>query len=293
MEKVGEWDLELDDMDHFKTEADINRHVQQLMTGERTPGIEALRSAFNSLMTANDSMSFKHWLNEALPEELAYRYVCIPHIKWFWNHIAAGKWIPGSTELNKPQFGGSSGAAAKLNMNMAPSIPAPVRTTSPVSSALSSPVSVRTTAAGAFSQAIAYPSRFLCHLQCTDGTVRLRLSVARSYLEEDLLLTWPVSSVASPSRRSQLRGRAESFFASCPTAAADAAPHANVARGLQARKSRHTQAETHCLTEDHLRAAELYEAVRKQGAAINSSTRLPHDSRPESDSIEGVCAEKR
>ncbi|KAJ8009853.1 hypothetical protein DPEC_G00068500 [Dallia pectoralis] len=36
----------------------------------------------------------------------------------------------------------------------APSIPAPVRTTSPVSSALSSPVSVRTTAAGAFSQAI-------------------------------------------------------------------------------------------------------------------------------------------
>ncbi|KAJ8009806.1 hypothetical protein DPEC_G00068030 [Dallia pectoralis] len=56
--------------------------------------------------------------------------------------------------LNKPQFGGSSGAAAKLNMNMAPSIPAPVRTTSPVSSALSSPVSVRTTAAGAFSQAI-------------------------------------------------------------------------------------------------------------------------------------------
>ncbi|KAJ8009852.1 hypothetical protein DPEC_G00068490 [Dallia pectoralis] len=99
MEKVGEWDLELDDMDHFKTEADINRHVQQLMTGERTPGIEALRSAFNSLMTANDSMSFKHWLNEALPEELAYRYVCIPHIKWFWNHIAAGKWIPGSTEV--------------------------------------------------------------------------------------------------------------------------------------------------------------------------------------------------
>ncbi|KAJ7983588.1 hypothetical protein DPEC_G00376130 [Dallia pectoralis] len=44
MERVGEWDLELDDMDHFKTEADINRHVQQLMTGERTPGIEALRS---------------------------------------------------------------------------------------------------------------------------------------------------------------------------------------------------------------------------------------------------------
>ncbi|KAJ8009854.1 hypothetical protein DPEC_G00068510 [Dallia pectoralis] len=99
MEKVGEWDLELDDMDHFKTEADINRHVQQLMTRERTPGIEALRSAFNSLMTANDSMSFKHWLNEAQPEEVAYRYVCIPHIKWFWNHIAAGKWIPGSTEV--------------------------------------------------------------------------------------------------------------------------------------------------------------------------------------------------
>ncbi|KAJ8009771.1 hypothetical protein DPEC_G00067680 [Dallia pectoralis] len=63
---------------------------------------------------------------------------------------AAGAFSQAITRL----FSGQSDMFMWISPAEAPSIPAPVRTTSPVSSALSSPVSVRTTAAGAFSQAI-------------------------------------------------------------------------------------------------------------------------------------------
>lgn len=54
-------------------------------------------SAFNRLINAHDSMSFKYWVNEALPEDVAYRYVCIPHIPGFWDHVLVGTRTPPNT----------------------------------------------------------------------------------------------------------------------------------------------------------------------------------------------------
>lgn len=83
--------------------------VQQIMNEGRAPGVDKLRTGrcisiylsfylvvlitipanvpgtdslfvhatFNHLITANDSMSFKYWVNEAMPEKVAYRYVCL------------------------------------------------------------------------------------------------------------------------------------------------------------------------------------------------------------------------
>ena len=43
-------------------------------------------------------MSFRYWLNEAMPEEVAYTYVCIPHVPGFWDHVLVGERTPPKTE---------------------------------------------------------------------------------------------------------------------------------------------------------------------------------------------------
>lgn len=35
-------------------------------------------------------MSFKFWPKSPLPEDIAYRYVCIPHTPRFWDHVVVG-----------------------------------------------------------------------------------------------------------------------------------------------------------------------------------------------------------
>lgn len=45
---------------------------------------------FQNLITKKDTMSFKYWVNESMPEDLAYRYVCISHTPGFWDHVVVG-----------------------------------------------------------------------------------------------------------------------------------------------------------------------------------------------------------
>lgn len=57
-----------------------------------------LHAAFNHLITARDEMSFTYWVNARMPEKMAYRYVCIPHIPGFWDHILVGNCPLPNTE---------------------------------------------------------------------------------------------------------------------------------------------------------------------------------------------------
>lgn len=41
-------------------------------------------------------MSFKFWPKSPLPEDIAYRYVCIPHTPTFWDHVVVGTHTPNS-----------------------------------------------------------------------------------------------------------------------------------------------------------------------------------------------------
>ncbi|XP_055362714.1 uncharacterized protein LOC114850818 isoform X2 [Betta splendens] len=94
LEGLGDWDVKLNLDDHFKTDDQVNRHVQQIMEQAHPD----LHTAFKHLIDRNDSMSFKYWESETLPEEMAYRYVCIPHIKGFWDHVLVGSRPPSKTE---------------------------------------------------------------------------------------------------------------------------------------------------------------------------------------------------
>lgn len=43
-------------------------------------------------------MSFEYWANEVMPLEMAHRYVCIPHLQGFWDHVLVGKCPPPDTD---------------------------------------------------------------------------------------------------------------------------------------------------------------------------------------------------
>ena len=60
--------------------------------------LSVLFTAFEVLINAGDNMSFKYWTSELLPEEVAYRYVCIPHMPGFWDHVLVGARPPPETE---------------------------------------------------------------------------------------------------------------------------------------------------------------------------------------------------
>ncbi|KAL7370584.1 hypothetical protein ABVT39_004878 [Epinephelus coioides] len=124
----GQWDLDHVDSDAYKTERDVNIHVQSLTQAEQPPDIAKLQDsrcvvlwfhihksgithdtdhclfsifiAFNRLITTGDTMCFKYWQNEALPEDVTYRYVCIPYVQGFWDHIVVGtKHHPATEKL--------------------------------------------------------------------------------------------------------------------------------------------------------------------------------------------------
>lgn len=40
LENLGDWDLELEINDHFKTDKEVNRHVRQNMHEEQAPDVE-------------------------------------------------------------------------------------------------------------------------------------------------------------------------------------------------------------------------------------------------------------
>lgn len=74
---------------------------------DNVPGLSdtvfSSHAAFNHLLSANDTMSFKYWVNEAMPEEVAYRYVCIPHVPGFWDHVVVGtRPLPRTDKLIGP-----------------------------------------------------------------------------------------------------------------------------------------------------------------------------------------------
>ncbi|XP_045081827.1 uncharacterized protein LOC123492750 [Coregonus clupeaformis] len=98
LESLGVWDLELDIHDRFKTYEEANGHVLKMLCEAQAPDLVQLRTAFEHLLTAKDSMSFKYWVNEAMPDDLAYRYVCIPHVPGFWDHVLVGTCQPPNTE---------------------------------------------------------------------------------------------------------------------------------------------------------------------------------------------------
>ncbi|XP_062303148.1 uncharacterized protein LOC134007590 [Osmerus eperlanus] len=84
----GDWNVKLKTDDHFMTAEAVNPHVQQMM--RHVIDIPTLRVAFRHLLTADDSFSFCYWSHKHLPEEVAYRYVCIPHLPDFWDHVNVG-----------------------------------------------------------------------------------------------------------------------------------------------------------------------------------------------------------
>ncbi|XP_029529896.2 uncharacterized protein LOC115137711 isoform X1 [Oncorhynchus nerka] len=103
LENVGDWDLELNIDDMFKTDKEVNVHLQLIMNEEQSPGVDSLKRAFNHLVTVNDTMSFRYWVNEAMPEEVAYRYVCIPHVPGFLDHVVVGtRPLPRTEKLIGP-----------------------------------------------------------------------------------------------------------------------------------------------------------------------------------------------
>ncbi|KAM9398679.1 uncharacterized protein ACWYII_031232 [Salvelinus alpinus] len=103
LEHLGAWDLELNIGDMFKTDNEVNVHVQLLMNKEQSPDMDTLRPVFNHLVTEKDTMSFKYWVNEAMPEEVACRYVCIPHIPGFWDHVVVGtRTLPKTANMIGP-----------------------------------------------------------------------------------------------------------------------------------------------------------------------------------------------
>ena len=98
LENVGDWDLELNIDDMFKTDKEVNVHLQLIMNEEQSPGVDTLKrgmyitiyryislclcyttmtspdnvagltvfsshAAFNHLITVNDTMSFRYWVN--------------------------------------------------------------------------------------------------------------------------------------------------------------------------------------------------------------------------------------
>ncbi|XP_036066914.1 uncharacterized protein LOC118598360 [Oryzias melastigma] len=98
MESVGVWDLKREDGDRIMLKGETEQCVQ-IMLAERTPAPDELKRAFQTVLQnpAND-MSFAYWDNQVLPEEDAHRYVCIPHVPGFWDHMLVGKWCPASTQ---------------------------------------------------------------------------------------------------------------------------------------------------------------------------------------------------
>ncbi|XP_038838255.1 uncharacterized protein LOC120035866 [Salvelinus namaycush] len=73
------------------------------MNEEQSSGVDTLRRAFNHLITVNDTMSFRYWVSKAMPEEVAYRYVCIPHVPGFWDHVVVGtRPLPRTEKLIGP-----------------------------------------------------------------------------------------------------------------------------------------------------------------------------------------------
>lgn len=55
-------------------------------------------TAFNHLIAIDDKISFKYWTNETMPAQVAHRYVCIPHVPGFWDHVLVGTRTPPNTE---------------------------------------------------------------------------------------------------------------------------------------------------------------------------------------------------
>ncbi|RVE55585.1 hypothetical protein OJAV_G00234810 [Oryzias javanicus] len=98
VESVGVWDLEREDSDRIMPKGETEQCVQ-IMLAEGTPAPDELKQAFQTVLQnpAND-MSFTYWDNQVLPEEDAHRYVCIPHVPGFWDHMLVGKWCPATTQ---------------------------------------------------------------------------------------------------------------------------------------------------------------------------------------------------
>ncbi|XP_041835355.1 uncharacterized protein LOC121636116 [Melanotaenia boesemani] len=90
LEQLGEWDLEPDKQDWFYSQEEVNSDVQMIL-GSGSLETDLLASAFEHLLEVNDSMAFRYWINEPLPQDVAYRYVCIPHVKGFWDHVFVGR----------------------------------------------------------------------------------------------------------------------------------------------------------------------------------------------------------
>ncbi|KAI4822176.1 hypothetical protein KUCAC02_007735 [Chaenocephalus aceratus] len=98
LENQGDWDLLLEPNDQFKTEREVNGDVRLVTNEEQAPDLEKLKTAYETLMAEKDSMSFKYWANEVMPLEMAHRYVCIPHLQGFWDHVLVGKCPPPDTD---------------------------------------------------------------------------------------------------------------------------------------------------------------------------------------------------
>ncbi|CAI5657544.1 unnamed protein product, partial [Oreochromis niloticus] len=97
----AKWDLELDQTAAFRTEGD--KGVQTIMhLHSSAPTVDELRNAFERLIDNQDEMAFKYWLNSPLPEAMAYRFVCMPHIPGFWDHIAVGCHTPNTQLMLSP-----------------------------------------------------------------------------------------------------------------------------------------------------------------------------------------------
>ncbi|KAL4009153.1 hypothetical protein ACER0C_003005 [Sarotherodon galilaeus] len=63
-------------------------------TGSLTPF-----QAFESLITAQDVTAFRYWLNSPMPQQSEYRYMCIPHVPGFWDHIVVGCNMPNTEAI--------------------------------------------------------------------------------------------------------------------------------------------------------------------------------------------------
>ncbi|XP_032363714.1 uncharacterized protein LOC116677135 isoform X2 [Etheostoma spectabile] len=99
LDKIGDWDLGLDDTDPFKTENEINECVRQILTQDQPPSAEDLDRAFETLIQdGNDTMTFKYWPNKPMPLHVANKYVCIPHVPGFWDHVIVATHAPHTME---------------------------------------------------------------------------------------------------------------------------------------------------------------------------------------------------
>ncbi|KAK7878280.1 hypothetical protein WMY93_031099 [Mugilogobius chulae] len=93
------WEVQVDVSDTYISENEINCHVQQMMNDEGPPCMQKLKAAFNVLLEAKDKFCFEYWTSEEIPEMFAYRYVCLPHIPGFWDHMYVGTRTKPDTEM--------------------------------------------------------------------------------------------------------------------------------------------------------------------------------------------------